>query len=73
MAQSKQQAARAGETHQTAATDGAVLTTNQGLPVADNQNSLKNGPRGPTLLPRGVRFEEPTPVLTPDLPWPADG
>ncbi|TDK33206.1 catalase [Luteimonas terrae] len=27
------------------------LTTNQGIPVADNQNSLKSGgPRGPTLL-----------------------
>jgi len=27
-----------------------VLTTNQGVPVADNQNSLKQGLRGPTLL-----------------------
>ena len=27
-----------------------VLTTNQGVPVADNQNSLKAGLRGPTLL-----------------------
>jgi catalase len=27
-----------------------VLTTNQGVPVADNQNSLKTGLRGPTLL-----------------------
>lgn len=26
------------------------LTTNQGVPVADNQNSLKAGLRGPTLL-----------------------
>ena len=26
------------------------LTTNQGVVVADNQNSLKSGPRGPTLL-----------------------
>ncbi len=26
------------------------LTTNQGLPIADNQNSLKAGTRGPTLL-----------------------
>lgn len=26
------------------------LTTNQGVPVADNQNSLKAGPRGPALL-----------------------
>ncbi|MDH5834851.1 catalase [Luteimonas kalidii] len=26
------------------------LTTNQGVVIADNQNSLKQGPRGPTLL-----------------------
>jgi catalase len=37
-------------THQTAAENGAVLTTNQGLPVSDNQDSLKGGDRGPTLL-----------------------
>jgi catalase len=29
---------------------GAALTTNQGVLVADNQNSLKAGLRGPTLL-----------------------
>jgi catalase len=29
---------------------GAMLTTNQGVPIADNQNSLKAGLRGPTLL-----------------------
>jgi len=29
---------------------GQVLTTNQGVPVADNQHSLKAGLRGPTLL-----------------------
>jgi catalase len=29
---------------------GCVLTTNQGVPVADNQNSLKAGLRGPSLL-----------------------
>jgi catalase len=29
---------------------GRVLTTNQGVPVGDNQNSLKAGLRGPTLL-----------------------
>ena len=27
-----------------------ALTTNQGVPVADNQNSLKAGLRGPSLL-----------------------
>jgi len=30
--------------------DGAVLTTDQGVKIADNQNSLKAGTRGPTLL-----------------------
>jgi catalase len=29
---------------------GRAITTNQGVPVADNQNSLKAGLRGPTLL-----------------------
>ena len=29
---------------------GRGLTTNQGVPVADNQNSLKAGLRGPTLM-----------------------
>ncbi|HWH49371.1 MAG TPA: catalase, partial [Burkholderiales bacterium] len=29
---------------------GQVLTTNQGVPVADNQSSLKAGLRGPSLL-----------------------
>src|SRR5690606_20210068 len=29
---------------------GQVLSTNQGVPVADNQNSLKIGLRGPTAL-----------------------
>jgi catalase len=39
-----------GETHQTAASPAQSLTTNQGLPVSDNQNSLRSGTRGPTLL-----------------------
>jgi catalase len=29
---------------------GQALTTNQGVPIADNQNSLKAGARGPALL-----------------------
>jgi catalase len=29
---------------------GRQITTNQGVPIADNQNSLKAGLRGPTLL-----------------------
>ena len=39
-----------GETHQQAGGDVAVLTTNHGVPVSDNPNSLKSGARGPTLL-----------------------
>ena len=39
-----------GETHQIAATPAQTLTTNQGTPISDNQNSLKSGERGPTLL-----------------------
>ena len=39
-----------GETHQVAGGDVPVLTTQQGTPVSDDQNSLKVGRRGPTLL-----------------------
>jgi catalase len=39
-----------GELHQTADGDTPVLTTNLGVPIADDQNSLKIGPRGPTAL-----------------------
>lgn len=40
----------AGEVHQTASTPETRLTTNHGTPISDNQNSLKAGPRGSTLL-----------------------
>jgi len=39
-----------GELHQQASTPQTRLTTNHGTPISDNQNSLKAGPRGPTLL-----------------------
>jgi catalase len=39
-----------GETHQRATEDGNALTTNHGVPISDNQNSLRSGARGPTLL-----------------------
>ncbi|MCK8783396.1 catalase [Roseomonas sp. NAR14] len=39
-----------GETHQLAGGDVPVLTTQQGIPVSDDQNTLKVGPRGPSLL-----------------------
>ncbi len=38
------------ELHQSAGGQHPALTTNQGLPLSDNQNSLKASPRGPTLL-----------------------
>jgi len=39
-----------GEWHQTATGNQSALTTNQGLPISDNQNSLRANPSGPTLL-----------------------
>jgi catalase len=47
-----------GETHQTAS--GEPLTSNQGIPVSDNQNSLRIGARGPTLLEDFVLREKIT-------------
>jgi catalase len=41
---------KGGEIHQTAEADVPVLTTQQGTPVSDDQNSLKVGSRGPTTL-----------------------
>jgi catalase len=39
-----------GELHQVAGNDIPALTTQQGTPVADDQNSLRIGARGPTAL-----------------------
>jgi catalase len=39
-----------GEVHQTAGGEHSALTTNQGIPISDNQNSLRANPHGPTLL-----------------------
>lgn len=39
-----------GETHQSAGGGHSTLTTTQGVPVSDDQNSLKVGPRGPILM-----------------------
>ncbi|MHC1550771.1 catalase [Phyllobacterium sp. K27] len=46
---------KGGELHQKVPQSGAMnpedtLTTNQGIRVVDNQNSLRSGDRGPTLL-----------------------
>ncbi len=43
-------AGNAGELHQTAEERDSSLTTNQGVVISDNQNSLRSGERGPTLL-----------------------
>jgi len=39
-----------GELHQIRRGEHGELTTNQGTPISDNQNSLKSSPRGPVLL-----------------------
>jgi catalase len=39
-----------GETHQRRGAGEAQLTTAQGVPISDDQNSLKVGERGPTLM-----------------------
>ena len=47
-----------GETHQHEDADHPVLTTNHGMPISDNQNQLKAGPRGPVLLEDHVYREK---------------
>lgn len=46
-----------GEVHQSAGDGVPVMTTQQGVPVSDDQNSLKVGARGPTLL-EDLHFRE---------------
>jgi len=41
---------RGGETHQVAGDGRPPLTTRQGVPVRDDQNTLRAGDRGPALL-----------------------
>ena len=48
----------AGELHQKANKDHPVMTTAQGCPISDNQNSLKAGQRGPGLLEDHVLREK---------------
>jgi len=49
---------KGGETHQQARGVTDTLTTQQGAPVADDQNSLRAGLRGPTLLEDQVMREK---------------
>jgi catalase len=51
------QAGIAGEIHQSAGVDVPALTTQQGVPVYDDQNSLRVGERGPTAL-EDLHFRE---------------
>jgi catalase len=53
-------AGAAGELHQRAGGSHPPLTTNQGIPVADNQNSLRAFARGPTVLEDFVLREKIT-------------
>lgn len=45
-----EQQGQGGETHQVAGDGVAALTTQQGAPVSDDQNTLRQGARGPALL-----------------------
>ncbi len=53
----KVSAGSGGEVHQTAGEGRPALTTQQGVPVSDDQNSLKIGTRGPTAL-EDLHFRE---------------
>ncbi len=48
------------ELHQVSGGSHAMLTTNQGIPISDNQNSLRANTRGPTLLEDFVLREKIT-------------
>jgi catalase len=50
----------AGELHQLAGGERPALTTNQGVAISDNQNSLRANPRGPALLEDFVLREKIT-------------
>ncbi len=50
-------AGEGGELHQTAGGDVPTLTTQQGTPISDDQNSLRIGARGPTAL-EDLHFRE---------------
>jgi len=52
--------AAGGELHQIVGGEHPALTTNQGVALSDNQNSLRANPRGPTLLEDFVLREKIT-------------
>src|SRR5215813_15584630 len=59
-AAAKPSAGEGGELHQTASSAANTLTTNQGTAILDNQNTLKSGVRGPSLLEDFVLREKIT-------------
>jgi len=56
----KPSAGTGGELHQTSSSAANTLTTNQGVAISDNQNTLKSGVRGPSLLEDFVLREKIT-------------
>ena len=56
------QLADGGELHQVAGGEHPALTTNQGVVLSDNQNSLRANLRGPTLLEDFILREKMVPV-----------
>jgi len=54
------QRAKGGELHQITGGKHTALTTNQGVSLSDNQNSLRANPHGPTLLEDFVLREKIT-------------
>ena len=52
------QKGKGGELHQTAGNGHPAMTTAQGCPIHDDQNSLKAGQRGPTVLEDHVLREK---------------
>src|SRR5215813_6158395 len=59
-AAAKPSAGSGGELHQTSSSAANTLTTNQGTAISDNQNTLKSGVRGPSLLEDFVLREKIT-------------
>jgi catalase len=56
----KPSAGTGGELHHKSCSGGNTLTTNQGVAISDNQNTLKSGVRGPSLLEDFVLREKIT-------------
>ena len=51
-----------GETYQMTGDGAPRLITQQGIPVADDQNTLRAGQRGPAALEGFVRLDEQSPA-----------